>query len=86
MRWRVIVALTGLDGTVQTHEVSAGGAPVTEPSSTTIGLTLADGRVQKLVGSGRNRYDRSGDVDRGIVDGVGIAIDGHGHGQSDERY
>ncbi|SDR63534.1 hypothetical protein SAMN05519103_08726 [Rhizobiales bacterium GAS113] len=44
MRWRVMVELTGQDGTVRTHEVSAGGNTTTEPSSATIGLTRADGK------------------------------------------
>ncbi|SEF06504.1 hypothetical protein SAMN05519104_8221 [Rhizobiales bacterium GAS188] len=44
MRWRVMVELTGKDGSVRTHEVSAGGNTTTEPSSATIGLTLADGK------------------------------------------
>jgi hypothetical protein len=42
MKWRVVVELTGPDGIVRTHEVSAGGATAIEASSTTIGLTLAD--------------------------------------------
>jgi hypothetical protein len=44
MRWRVVVELTGRDGTVHTHEISAGGATAIEHSSATIGLTLADGK------------------------------------------
>jgi hypothetical protein len=52
MRWRVVVELTGLDGTVHTHEVSAGGATAIEHSSATIGLTL-------LTGSGRSRDCRA---------------------------
>ncbi|SEF03746.1 hypothetical protein SAMN05519104_8004 [Rhizobiales bacterium GAS188] len=44
MRWRVMVELTGQDGTVRTHEVSAGGNTTTEHSSAAIGLTLADGK------------------------------------------
>jgi hypothetical protein len=44
MKWRVIVELTGSDGTVRSHEVSAGGTNTTECSATTVGLTLADGK------------------------------------------
>jgi hypothetical protein len=44
MRWRVMAELTGMDGTVHTHEVSVGGATTIEHSSATIGLTLADGK------------------------------------------
>lgn len=44
MKWRVVVELTGPDGIVRTHEVSAGGATAIEASSTTIGLTMADGK------------------------------------------
>ena len=44
MRWRVVVELTGVDGAVRTHEVSAGGVTAIEDSSTTIGLTLEDGK------------------------------------------
>src|SRR5260370_6954221 len=44
MRWRVMVELTGQDGSVRTHEVSAGGNTTTEHSSAAIGLTLADGK------------------------------------------
>jgi hypothetical protein len=36
--------LTGLDGTVHTHEVSEGGATAIEHSLATIGLTLGDGK------------------------------------------
>jgi hypothetical protein len=44
MRWRVVVELTGRDGTVHTHEINAGSATAIEHSSATIGLTLADGK------------------------------------------
>src|SRR5260370_36470771 len=44
MRWRVMVELIGQDGTVRTHEVSAGGKATTEHLSATIGLTLAEGK------------------------------------------
>jgi hypothetical protein len=36
------------------------------------------GSVQKLVGFGGHRYDRSGDVDLGVVNALGIAIDRDG--------
>src|SRR6202790_4324190 len=44
MKWRVMVELTGSDGTVRAHEVSAGGSNTAECSAVTVGLTLADGR------------------------------------------
>jgi hypothetical protein len=44
MKWRVMVELTGSDGTVRSHEVSAGGTNSVECSATTVGLTLADGK------------------------------------------
>ena len=45
MKWRVIVKLTGSDGIVRLHEVSAGGTNTIECSAGTVGLTLADGRT-----------------------------------------
>lgn len=44
MKWRVMVELTGSDGTVRAHEVSAGGSDTAECSAATVGLTLADGK------------------------------------------
>jgi hypothetical protein len=44
MKWRVIVELTGIDGTVRSQEVSAGGTNTAECSSVTVGLTLEDGK------------------------------------------
>jgi hypothetical protein len=44
MKWRVMVELTGSDGTVRAHEVSAGGSNTAECSAATVGLTLADGK------------------------------------------
>ena len=44
MKWRVIMELTGSDGTVRSHEVSAGGTNSAECSAATVGLTLADGK------------------------------------------
>ena len=44
MKWRVVVELTGADGAVRTHEVSAGGATAIDLSSASVGLTLADGK------------------------------------------
>lgn len=42
MKWPVMVALTGSDGTVWLHEVSAGGTNPIECSAGTVGLTMAD--------------------------------------------
>jgi hypothetical protein len=44
MKWRVLVELTGGDGTVLTHEISIGGSNTAECSAATVGLTLADGK------------------------------------------
>jgi len=44
MKWRVMVELTGSDGIVRTHEISAGGSNTAERSAATVGLTLADGK------------------------------------------
>lgn len=44
MKWRVMVELTGVDGAVRVHEVSAGGSAMTEYSPEAIGLTLAEGK------------------------------------------
>ena len=44
MKWRVMVELTGSDGTVRTHEISTGGSNTAECSAATVGLTLADGK------------------------------------------
>ena len=44
MKWRVMVELTGSDGTVCTHEIGSGGHDTAECSATTVGLTLADGK------------------------------------------
>jgi hypothetical protein len=44
MGWRVIVELTGGDGTVREHEVSAGGSTTIEHSPETIGLALTEGK------------------------------------------
>src|SRR3984885_16101271 len=43
--------------------------------------SVTDGSVQKLVGCGGHRYDRSGDVDLGVVNALGIAIDRDGYAQ-----
>jgi len=45
MKWRVIVELGGAEGTVQVHEVSAGGSVKTEYSAETLGLTVAEGKM-----------------------------------------
>jgi hypothetical protein len=42
MKWRIMVELTGSDGAVRTHEVSAGGTNTAECSAATVGLTLAE--------------------------------------------
>jgi hypothetical protein len=44
VKWRVMVELTGSDGTVRAHEVSTGGGDTAECSAATVGLTLADGK------------------------------------------
>ena len=44
MKWRVMVELTGSDGSVCAHEVSVGGSNTAECSAATVGLTLADGK------------------------------------------
>ena len=44
MKWRVMVELTGSDGAVRKHVVSAGGSNTVECSPGTVGLTLADGK------------------------------------------
>jgi hypothetical protein len=45
MKWRVIVELIESDGTVRSHEVSAGGSNKAECSAATVGLTLAGGKL-----------------------------------------
>jgi hypothetical protein len=44
MKWRVMVELTGSDGTVRAHEIGIGGSNTAECSAATVGLTLADGK------------------------------------------
>ena len=44
MKWRVIAELTGSDGAVRKHVISAGGSNTVECSPGTVGLTLADGK------------------------------------------
>src|ERR1700722_2490381 len=44
MKWRVMIELAGAEGTVQLHEVSAGGSTAAECSAETLGLTVADGK------------------------------------------
>jgi hypothetical protein len=44
MQWRVLVELTGADGSIQTHEAHAGGCPPTACSAETPGLALADAK------------------------------------------
>jgi hypothetical protein len=45
MNWRVMIELVGAEGTVQLHEVSAGGSTTAECSAETLGLTLAEGKM-----------------------------------------
>src|ERR1700730_2725508 len=45
MNWRVMIELVGAEGTVQLHEVSAGGSTTAECSAETLGLTLAEGKI-----------------------------------------
>ena len=45
MRWRVMVELGGVEGTVQLHEVSAGGCTTAEYSAETLGLSVAEGKM-----------------------------------------
>ena len=44
MKWRVMVELTGSDGSVRVHEVSTCGSNTVECSAGAVGLTLADGK------------------------------------------
>jgi hypothetical protein len=44
MKWRVMIELAGAEGTVQLHEVSAGGSTTAECSAETLGLTVAEGK------------------------------------------
>ena len=45
MKWRVMVELAGAEGSVQLHEVSAGGSTTAECSAETLGLTVAEGKT-----------------------------------------
>jgi hypothetical protein len=45
MKWRVMVELGGAEGTVQVHEVSAGGSTTVEYPAETLGLTVAEGKM-----------------------------------------
>lgn len=49
MKWRVMVELGGVEGTVQLHEVSASGCTTAEYSAETLGLSVAEGKMT-LVG------------------------------------
>jgi hypothetical protein len=46
MKWRVVMEVTGTDGSVRTHEIS-GRAPVVEYSPRAIGLSLAESQSMK---------------------------------------
>ena len=65
MKWRVVVGLTGADGTVRTHQVSAGGATAIELSSATIGRTLTDGERALAALQGHLVRAQAEDYDRG---------------------
>ena len=45
MKWRVMVELGGVEGTVQLHEVSPGGCTTAEYSAETLGLSVAEGKM-----------------------------------------
>src|ERR1700730_12818755 len=45
MNWRVMIELVGAEGTVQLHEVSAGGSTTAECSAENMGLTVAGGNI-----------------------------------------
>ena len=45
MQWRVMVELSGVEGTVQLHEVSTGGSATAEYSAETLGLSVAEGKM-----------------------------------------
>ena len=45
MKWRVMVELGGVEGTVQLHEISAGGCTTAEYSAETLGLSVAEGKM-----------------------------------------
>ena len=43
-KWRVMIELSGADGAVCMHEVSAGGSTTIANSPATIGLTMTEGK------------------------------------------
>ena len=45
MKWRVMVELGGVEGTVQLHEVSTGGCTTAEYSAEALGLSVAEGKM-----------------------------------------
>jgi hypothetical protein len=45
MKWRVVVEVTGSDGTVRSDVVSAGGSNTAESSAEMVGLTPAEGKL-----------------------------------------
>jgi hypothetical protein len=46
MRWRVLIELTGADGSVRLDDVVSGGArPVDPLADSPVGLTLAEGKT-----------------------------------------
>ena len=53
MKWRVMVELGGVEGTVQLHEVSAGGCTTAEYSGETLELSVAE---RKMTQTGLQRH------------------------------
>ena len=77
MRWRVMIELAGAEGTVQLHEVSAGGSTTGECSAETLGLTVAEGKMtlagmqRHLVGAQAEEHCRRR---RRCDSGAGLAV------------
>jgi hypothetical protein len=53
MRWRILIELTGADGSVRLDEVSGGGRPVDPLADSPIGLTLAEGKAMLAAAQAR---------------------------------
>jgi hypothetical protein len=54
MRWRVLIELTGADGSVRLEEaVSGGGRPVDPLADSPIRLTLAEGKTILAIAQAR---------------------------------
>jgi hypothetical protein len=60
MKWRVMVELGAVDGTLQVHEVSAGGSMTAEYSTETLGLSVAEGK-ETLAGLQRHLVQAQAD-------------------------